>query len=88
MDWNKFAAILTRHARAEGRLDGGVAPNTVLFGAGLDLSSVAFLESILEIEEEIGADIDVEGLDAAIRTAGQLFARLFPGQGQPPGQNP
>jgi acyl carrier protein len=88
VDWTQFSQILARHARAETRLDGGVTPQTVLFGAGLDLSSVAFLESILEMEEDCGLEIDVESLDATIRTAGQLFRRLFPGQVQPPARNP
>lgn len=83
MEWEQFSAILTRHARAEARLETGVQPGTVLFGAGLNLSSVAFLESILEMEEDTGLEIDVDNLDAGIRTAGQLFGRLFPDQPMP-----
>lgn len=93
MDWSEFAAIFVRHARAEAGLVGGVSPGTILFGDGLNLSSVAFLESILEIEEETGQEIDMEGLDPGIRTAGQLFTRLFPTEPLPTGplasgQNP
>ena len=30
----------------------------------------------MELEEETGEDIDIDDLDASIRTAGQLYARL------------
>lgn len=73
-DWQSFAVLLGRHAKAA--IPG---PDTVLFGSGLNLSSIAFLEFILELEEETGRDIDVDDLDASIRTAGQLFERLSQG---------
>ena len=72
MDFAKFAAIMAGFARVD-----KVGPEDVLFGGGLDLPSVAFLEFILELEAVLGRDIDVDKLDAGIRTAGQLHARLF-----------
>ncbi|MEO8244814.1 MAG: phosphopantetheine-binding protein [bacterium] len=73
MNWVQFSAILARRARAE-----AVSPDTILFGAGLNISSVAFLESIMEMEEDTGEEIDVDNLGLEIRTAGQLFVHLFP----------
>ncbi|MBP9185011.1 MAG: acyl carrier protein [Fuscovulum sp.] len=73
MQFTDFSAILAQFARTD-----NVKPDDVLFGAGLDLASVAFLEFILELETVTGRDIDVETLDASIITAGQLHERLFP----------
>ena len=50
----------------------------ILFGAGLNLSSIRFTEFIMTLEEDLGIDIDIDDLDAKIQTAGQLYARLFP----------
>ena len=47
-----------------------------LFGDGLDMSSIAFTEMVMELEEECDIDIDIDDLDASITTAGQLFERL------------
>lgn len=70
--WPDFAARLSRHGRGH-----PVEAASVLFGAGLNISSVSFLEFIMELEEDTGLDIDVESLDASIRTAGQLYDRIF-----------
>ena len=72
MTWDEFATIIARHAGVAqaSRADG-------LFDGALGLSSVAFLEFILDLEETTGADIDVDRLDASIVTAGQLHDRLF-----------
>ena len=70
--WSEFTILLSRHARAQ-----DVERGSVLFGADLDMSSVAFLELILGLEEAHGLDIDVESLDATVKTAGQLYDRIF-----------
>lgn len=72
INWPDFAARLSRHARNH-----PVEVSSVLFGAGLNISSVSFLEFIMELEEDTGLDIDVESLDASITTAGQLYDRIF-----------
>ena len=72
--WSDFTILLSRHARAQ-----GVVRGSVLFGADLDMSSVAFLEFILGLEEAHDLDIDVESLDGSVRTAGQLYDRIFAG---------
>ncbi len=72
LNWPEFAARLSRKARNH-----PVAEDSVLFGAGLNISSVSFLEFVMELEEDAGLDIDVESLDASIRTAGQLYDRIF-----------
>lgn len=48
----------------------------VLFGAGLNLSSIGFTEFILELEEINDINIDIDDLDNSIRTVGQLWERL------------
>jgi acyl carrier protein len=73
MEVEAFLALLSKSAKTD-----IIAPESILFGAGLNLSSIAFLEFIMELEEVTGLDIDVDDLDASIRTAGQLHDRLFP----------
>jgi acyl carrier protein len=64
-------ALLAKHARTSDFSD-----ETPLFGDGLDLASIAFIEFIMDLEETGNVDIDVDGLDASIRTVGQLWRRL------------
>ena len=71
-DWTTFATALSAYTKA-----GTVSQDDVLFGSGLNLSSIGFTEFIMTLEEEQGIDIDVDQLDASIRTAGQLYARIF-----------
>ena len=66
-----FYRLLCKYAKVQ-----AVSEGDVLFGSGLDLSSIAFTEFVMALEEETGLDIDIDGLDASIRTAGQLYARL------------
>ena len=73
-DWPTFATLLAAHARRDVVMRG-----SVLFGADLDMASVAFLEFILGLEEAHDLDIDVESLDGSVRTAGQLYDRIFAG---------
>jgi acyl carrier protein len=53
-----------------------VASNDVLFGSGINISSIVFAEFIMELEEKTGLDIDIDDLDSSIRTAGDLYDRL------------
>ena len=53
-----------------------VSDNDILFGGGLDLSSICFTEFVMELEEQTGTDIDLDDLDASIRSVGQLYSRL------------
>ena len=73
MDWAAFATALQPHTKAT-----SVQQGDILFGAGLNLSSIRFTEFIMTLEEDLGIDIDIDDLDAKIQTAGQLYARLFP----------
>lgn len=66
-----FDSLLRKYARAD-----AVSDDDVLFGGGLDLSSIRFTEFIMELEEATGLDIEIDDLDASIRTVGQLYARL------------
>lgn len=67
----KFFESMAKWARV-----GTVSENDNIFRDGLDMSSIAFTEFIMEIEEEIGTDIDPDRLDASIRTVGQLYHRI------------
>jgi len=72
VDWVQFSALLARFARTP-----TVQTGDILFRSGLDLSSIAFAEFIMELEMAAGRDIDLDSLDASVETAGQLHARLF-----------
>ena len=69
VEWIDFARLLARYAKVN-----EVAPEDILFGERIDLSSIAFTEFIMELEEEHGLDIDVENLEPGTLTAGQLHA--------------
>ena len=71
-DWITFADTLLAFTKA-----GSVAQDDVLFGSGLNLSSIGFTEFVMTLEEQQGIDIDVDTLDASVRTAGQLYQRIF-----------
>ena len=71
-NWPTFAKTLAAFGKA-----GPVSQGDVLFGSGLNLSSIGFTEFIMVLEEEQGIDIDVDSLDAPIRPAGQIYARIF-----------
>jgi acyl carrier protein len=68
---DEFFKILASYVKV-----GQVGPDDVLFGSGLDISSIAFAEFIMDIEEMSGEDIDIDRLDNAIVTAGQLYRHI------------
>lgn len=49
-----------------------ISDETVLFGSGLNISSVKFIEFVMDVEEIFKIDIDIDDLDASIVTAGQI----------------
>ena len=65
---DRFLSLLAKYSKAE-----KIGFGDVLFGSGLNLSSIGFTEFIMELEEESGLDIDIDGLDASIKTVQQLF---------------
>lgn len=71
MDYDGFVAILTRFVKAN-----PIGRDDILFGAGIDIGSISFVEFIMTLEEEFNLDIDVDDLDASIKTVGQLYARI------------
>lgn len=71
IDKSRFFELLARRARVE-----EVHEDDVLFGSGLDITSIAFTEFIMEVEEEFGMDIDPDELDQSIKTVGALHAHL------------
>jgi Phosphopantetheine attachment site. len=50
--------------------------DAILFGSGINISSIAFTEFIMELEETYDLDIDLDALDESVKTVGQLYARL------------
>ncbi len=71
LDWNQFSDLLRKYAKVQ-----EIHPDDILFGGGIDLSSIAFTEFIMALEEDRGIDIDIDDLDVSIRTVGQLYDRL------------
>lgn len=71
IDRTVFLAMLARRARVD-----AVSNEDILFGAGLDISSIAFTEFIMEVEEAFDLDIDPDQLDDSIKTAGDLYTHL------------
>ena len=74
MQWGVFERLLRGYTKSD-----QVSPESILFGAGLDLTSIGFTEFIMALEEELSVDIDIDDLDASVRTAGQLFDRIKAG---------
>ena len=72
IDAASYVALLSKYARRPEP----VVMEDVLFGGGLDLSSIGFTEFIMEFEEVHDLDIDIDDLDASIKTVGQLYDRL------------
>lgn len=71
IDRQVYDALICKYAKVQ-----SVRDTDVLFGGGLNLSSIGFTEFIMELEEEAGIDIDIDDLDNSIQTVGQLYARL------------
>jgi len=69
-----FDQILQKYAKMQ-----VIDDNDILFGSGVNLSSIAFTEFIMDLEEECDLDIDIDGLDASIQTVGQLYNHLAAG---------
>jgi acyl carrier protein len=71
--WESFVLLLEKFVKKR-----PLERNDILFGSGIDISSILFIEFIMTIEEEFDMDIDVDDLDASIRTVGQLYDRIVP----------
>ena len=67
----RIQRLLAKYAKVE-----FVSPEQSIFDGGLDMSSIAFTEFVLEVEEEFETDIDPDLLDQSIKTVGQLTERL------------
>ncbi|WP_299620363.1 acyl carrier protein [uncultured Tateyamaria sp.] len=72
LEKTNFLKTLAKYARVE-----SVQSEDVLFGSGLNMTSIAFVEFILELEENDDVDIDTDQLDHTVRTAGQLYTRII-----------
>lgn len=71
MDWDKFVSLLGKFVKKR-----PIGRDDVLFGSGIDISSIRFTEFIMTLEEEFDTEIDIDDLDASIRTVGQLYDRI------------
>lgn len=59
------------------KVDGPVEPGALIFGDGLNMSSISFTEFVLKFEEDFDAAIMVEDLGEEIKTAEQLVDTLM-----------
>ncbi|MGD9861575.1 MAG: phosphopantetheine-binding protein [Pseudodonghicola sp.] len=71
IEWGIFSDLLRKYAKVQ-----EIDRDDILFGSGIDISSIGFTEFIMELEEECDLDIDIDDLDASIQTVGQLYDRL------------
>ncbi len=71
IDETLFLRLLRKHAKTA-----DAAMKDVLFGGGLNISSIRFTEFIMELEEDCDLEIDIDDLDACIRTVQQLYSRI------------
>lgn len=71
MDWENFIRILKKFVKKD-----NIEADDALFGSGINISSIRFTEFIMTLEEEFDVDIDIDDLDASIKTVGQLFEHL------------
>ena len=71
MDWDVFVETLGRFVKTD-----TIRADDLLFGGGLDITSISFIEFIMTLEERYDREIDIDDLDVGIRTVGDLFARL------------
>jgi len=74
IDRSIFETLLAKFAKVQ-----AVAADDILFGGGIDLSSIGFTEFIMELEEVCDLDIDIDDLDESVKTVGQLYDRLNAG---------
>lgn len=72
--WAIYETLLAKHAKVQ-----AVVSDDILFGAGIDISSIGFTEFIMELEEVCSLDIDIDDLDESVRSVGQLYDRLNAG---------
>lgn len=74
IDRSLFETLLTKYARVQ-----AVAADDILFGGGINISSIGFTEFIMELEEACDRDIDIDDLDESVKTVGQLYNKLNTG---------
>jgi acyl carrier protein len=66
-----FDTLLAKFARVQ-----AVADDDILFGSGICISSIGFIEFIMKLEEACDLDIDLDSIDESVKTAGQLYDHL------------
>ncbi len=71
MDPQHFVALLAKYTKVD-----KVGMQDVLFGSGLNLSSIGFTEFIMKRGRDYDATIDFGDLDASISPAGLRFGQL------------
>lgn len=71
IDKDTFDTLLKKHARVD-----SFSMDDQIFGGGINISSIRFTELIMDLEEECDLEIDIDDLDASIKTVGQLYERL------------
>lgn len=69
MDIDSFRRLLASCCSAQ-----DIRDDTLLFANGLGMSSISFTEFVMLIEEETGADIDLDQVDYSTVTVRDMFA--------------
>jgi acyl carrier protein len=67
-DWDSFLEILRRFVKVS-----NLTREDVLFGDGLALSSIAFAEFIMQLEEDFDVEVDLGRSRSSLRTVGDMF---------------
>jgi acyl carrier protein len=65
---DRLKDLIASHCKADAVLE-----DDPLFDTGLAMSSIAFTELVMQIEEETGVDIDLDLIDHRTVTVGRFF---------------
>lgn len=68
IDRDVFNRLLSKYSGAQ-----SVSSEDVIFGGGLNISSIALTEFIMELEETCDLDIDLDNLDESVKTVEDLY---------------
>lgn len=72
MELKDFSALVAKYAKVD-----KASADDLLFSGPISISSIAYTELILEIEEREDLDLDLDSLDPETTTVGQLHAFIF-----------
>ena len=68
MDRTEFRTRLSKYVTPD-----AVSDEDVLFGDGLNMTSLNITEFVMELEDEMGVSIDIERVENDVKTVGELY---------------